>query len=106
MRNAVRTDMLDAMKHLRFIGHRRAGIRCEGEPPARAPHEVEVPGGLRAEIVPEVELPSWDEIEVERSETAPSEEQTAQAMAQLGQSHQRFGRGLYQRVRREAVCRL
>lgn len=45
---------------------------------------------FEVETLPEVELPAWSEIDVERAETAPSAEQTEQAMQQLGQSHQRF----------------
>ncbi len=45
---------------------------------------------FECEVLPDVELPSWDEVKVERGDTAPSAEQTEQAMQQLGQSHQRY----------------
>ena len=50
----------------------------------------EVEFAFECEILPDVELPSWDEVEVERANTEPSAEQTEQAMQQLGQSHQRY----------------
>jgi len=45
---------------------------------------------FEVETLPELELPSWGELEVEPADTTPSDDQVQQAMSQLGQQHQRF----------------